>query len=394
MLRLKLCFVDYTPMDYTPESPYLIPLGGSQSALCYLTAALAERGHQITLLNYTQTPGNWRGVTCIPLPEEPAAFFSAHAFDAVISLNSLEPMTLIRPFLSPEIPMLLWTQHAIDQPAMVPLRHALIHQSWDHFIFVSHWQRASYLQAFGLDPARTSVRLNAIGTPFHYLFPDRAALASGKAKVPTLAYTSSPGRGLTVLLDIFPLLREVFPQLQLKVFSSMQTWQQPEDEPWLQALYKRCRETEHVTLVGSLPQPELARELAQVHLLTYPNIYNETSCIALMEAMACGCDIVSTALGALPETTAGYAHLVAPDPGNTYVRRYVGVLLHALMLWLDDPETVLNRLSRQVLFANTRYTWQVRVWEWESLLYQLCHNRGKAYWPADVPLPPASAQRL
>ena len=388
MLKLKLCFVDYAPMDYTPESPYQTPLGGSQSALCYLSAALAERGHLITLLNHTQTPGCWRGVDCLTLPEEPGEFFASQAFDAVISLNSLEPMQTIRPFLSPRTPMLLWTQHAIDQPAVAPLRHRLIHQSWDHFICVSQWQRATYLHAFAIEPERISVRLNAIGTPFHYLFPDRAALASGKAKTPTLAYTSTPGRGLSILVDLFPLLREIFPQLQLKVFSSMQTWQQSEDDPWLQDLYARCRATENLTLMGSLSQPELARELAQIHLLAYPNIYNETSCIALMEAMACGCDIVTTALGALPETSSGYARLVDPGPGNTYVKRYFSALLDALMLWLNEPQTVLSRLTRQVLFANTRYTWQVRVWEWESLLYQLCRNGGRHYWPPSVPVPP------
>ncbi|PIQ24448.1 hypothetical protein COW36_24670 [bacterium (Candidatus Blackallbacteria) CG17_big_fil_post_rev_8_21_14_2_50_48_46] len=387
MFQLKLCFIDSGDMDYTPESPYQIPLGGSQSALCYLMAALGERGHEVTLLNATTTPGHYRGVECLTLTEEPEAIFADRHFDAVISLNSLQPQITVRPFLPENTPLLLWTQHAVDEASMVALQHVQVQEAWDRFIFVSRWQLDTYRQKFNLPFERLSIRRNAIAPDFHYLFPDRAALAVAKAKVPTLAYTSVPGRGLAVLIDIFPLMREIFPQLQLKVFSSLKTYQESEEQPWLQELYQRCRETENVELVGSLPQPELVKELSKVHLLTYPNTFSETSCIAVMEAMACGCDIITTQMGALPETTNGFAKLVPPEPRENYARRYLSALTDALMLWLKEPEEVLNRLSRQVLYANTAYTWQVRIWEWESLLYQVCHNRGQSYWPPSVPRP-------
>lgn len=387
MLEFKLCFVDCGTMDYTAESPWKIPLGGSQSALCYLSEALASRGHAVTLLNATTTPGIYRGVECLTLPEEPGEFFQSRSFDAVISLNSLLPVSTIRPHLPETTRLLLWTQHAADEVSMAALQHPLLHHAWDCFVFVSRWQRDRYLEKFQLPPTRTCVRRNAIAPSFHYLFPDRASLASAKSKTPTLAYTSVPGRGLSVLIDIFPLLREVFPQLELKIFSSLKTYQEPETEAWLQELYQRCRETEHVELVGSLPQPELVQALAKVHLLAYPNTFPETSCIAVMEAMACGCDIITTQMGALPETTAGFARLVPPEPRDNYTRRYLSALTDALLLWLKEPQHVLNRLSQQVLYTNTRYTWQARIWEWESLLYQVCRNRGIPYWPESVPVP-------
>lgn len=388
MLQFKLCFVDCGSMDYTPESPWKIPLGGSQSALCYLAEALAARGHEVTLLNATSTPGFYRGVECMNLAQEPKEFFQNRCFDAVISLNSLLPAHTIRPHLPEKTRLLLWTQHAAEEASMVALQHKLLHHAWDCFVFVSRWQRDRYLEKFQLPAPRTCVRRNAIAPAFHYLFPDRATLARAKSKIPTLAYTSAPGRGLSVLLDVFPLLREVFPQLRLKVYSSLKTYQEPEEESWLQELYQRCRETEHVELIGSLPQPELVKELAQAHLLAYSNTFPETSCIAAMEAMACGCDIITTQMGALPETTAGFARLVPPEPHTSYAQRYLSALTNALLLWLKEPVEVLNRLSQQVLYVNTRYTWQTRVWEWESLLYQVCKNQGLPYWPASVPIPP------
>lgn len=149
MFQLKLCFVDSGPMDYTAESPYVMPLGGSQSALCYLTAALAERGHAVCLLNNTSTPGIFRGVECLTLPEEPEELFSKRTFDAVISLNSLLPMSTIRPHLPPNTPLLLWTQHTAEDVSMLALQHRLVQEAWDSFVFVSRWQQANYIQRFG-----------------------------------------------------------------------------------------------------------------------------------------------------------------------------------------------------------------------------------------------------
>ena len=38
-------FLDFIRWDYDVATPRERPLGGSQSALCYLAAALARRGH-------------------------------------------------------------------------------------------------------------------------------------------------------------------------------------------------------------------------------------------------------------------------------------------------------------------------------------------------------------
>ena len=41
---MRLAFVDPIDWDYTVQTAFERPLGGSQSALCYLTAALLAEG--------------------------------------------------------------------------------------------------------------------------------------------------------------------------------------------------------------------------------------------------------------------------------------------------------------------------------------------------------------
>jgi glycosyltransferase involved in cell wall biosynthesis len=50
---------------------------------------------------------------------------------------------------------------------------------------------------------------------------------------------------------------------------------------------------------------EVLITLKQSHIFLYPSIWVETSCIAMIEAIKCGCTVIHPSLGALPETAGG-----------------------------------------------------------------------------------------
>ena len=68
--------------------------------------------------------------------------------------------------------------------------------------------------------SRSTVLRNGIAPSYSVLFPPETAILEGKTKPPVLAYTSTPFRGLDILLDIFPQIRSTIPRTTLKFFSS------------------------------------------------------------------------------------------------------------------------------------------------------------------------------
>ncbi len=138
------------------------------------------------------------------------------------------------------------------------------------------------------------------------------------------------------------------------------------------ALYQRCRSTPGVEYVGSLPQPALAAEMRSVTMLAYPNIFAETSCIAVMEAMAAGCHVVTSALGALPETTAGFGRLVRIEPDRpSYLRGFVDAVIEGLQEHRSGNGEVEKRLRRQMDYMHQHATWEQRAREWFQWLESL-----------------------
>jgi glycosyltransferase involved in cell wall biosynthesis len=368
---MNLAFLDVVTWDYDAGSPYDRPLGGSQSAVAYLAVALAARGHSVTLYTHTTAPRVYQGVQCRAItnvqPRELAAF------GALIVVNGPADICLqLRQHLPPPAALILWTQHAHDQPAMARLAQSDVQAQWDVIVCVSKWHAAAMQRQFGLDPRRVAVQRNAIGPAFANLFPDAAALAAAKSSAPVLAYTSTPFRGLDVLLFLFPQLHRRDPRIGLRVYSSMKVYNRDESNDPHAHLYTQARSIPGVEYIGSLPQPALAASLKSATILSYPNTFAETSCISVMEAMAAGLLVVTTDYAALPETAMGMA-VLAPGPPTapdmpTFARNFADRLFAALDDYSRNPQAFWSARWEHVRTVTTQCTWQVRALEWEQFL--------------------------
>ena len=150
----------------------------------------------------------------------------------------------------------------------------------------------------------------------------------------------------------------------------------PNDE--YQALYERCRQLSGVEYYGSVSQPALAAALSQSDILAFPSTYAETSCLTVMEAMASGCIVVCSDLGALRETSAGFGYL-APSPpaahANLRAPLFTSALLKAVADSRRQPVAMRKRLEDQMAFARSNYVWSVRAAQWEDYLLDLLDSQ-------------------
>lgn len=373
---MHIAFLDFTGIDYTAASPDQIPLGGSQSALCRLSVELVRRGHRVDLLNWTSNPGKHLGVRCLHRSVLTTEFFRSPAPDVVIILNGSGLGRQLRDhYLDPRTPLVLWTQQATDQPDALSLKNAAERSAYSAFAFVSEWQRDQYVRDIGVDPSIAVTLRNAPAPAFQQLFTADESILDAKPWPPVFAYTSTPFRGLEVLVQVFPYIREAFPGTKLKVFSDMRVYQSSAEQEAKDfgSLYDRCRATEGIEYVGTLPQPELAKELRLATALAYPNTFSETSCIAVMEALAAGCWVVSRELGALPETCSGFGTLTpAGLPFEKFVARFAGDLANVIRSFGRENRTDLEqRLRQQVNHFSNEVSWPARAAEWENWLATL-----------------------
>ena len=381
---MRIAFFDSISWGYSIDTATTSPLGGTQSGVCHLAAALARQGHDVFLLNAVEKSHVSQGVQVMPIREvfHPVEM-SILSLDAIVVINSASNGPVVRQIVGPDLPLLLWTSHVDDQPSVQALKNPLYRDAYDAFVFISNWQRSVYMRRFGV-PSHKSLTLPlAISPQFENRFAPGESIVATKDSPPTLAYTSTPFRGLDILLELFPMIQAQVPDVRLKVFSDMSIYKMDAEADHAQFgdLYEACRRTEGVEYIGAVPQPRLAEELKSVSVLAYPNIYPETGCVAAMEAMASGCWVVTTALGALPETTAGFARLVhLQREARAYVEPFVQHVVDVLRQNQEAPETSEQLLRAQVAYAHDALVWDARALQWVEQLRLLQPKRRSAIY--------------
>ncbi len=366
---MDIVFIDTAGWAFDPDTPFERPLGGSQSAACYLTPELAKLGHRVTLASRGAEPRLVRGVHCAPAPGMGDDVL--RNADCVVHVGGVVDARLAEftALCRPDARLILWTGHAHDQPAVATLAQPEIRALFDGFALVSEWQADRFHHAFGLDPARIGILRNAVGPAFADLFGGGAILPA-KAGPPTLCYTSAPFRGLDRLLAAFTHIRSAVPDARLEVYSGMAVYHALVDP--FRPLYDVARTSPGVAYHGSVAQPALAQALRGATMLAYPNTFAETSCIAVLEAMAAGCTVVTSELGALPETGAGFIELTTPlaDPA-AHAEAFANRVIHLLAARKADPAGTEARLQAQVTYVVAENNWARRAEQWSTWLSML-----------------------
>ena len=252
----------------------------------------------------------------------------------------------------------LWQHVNIDQRVVVGLQNPEFVSNLALIIFVSEWQKNKFINEFNLPPEKCIVIKNAI-EPIPWIEKPK----TDKLK---LIYTSTPWRGLDILVDSFKLLGRS--DIELDVYSSTVIYGSnfmKNDYKWL---YDKCRRTPGINYRGYALNKAVRQAIQRAHIFAYPSVFEETSCLAAIEAGAAGCRLVLTDLGALPETCEEWASYSPYTPNREIlVENYATLLNKKINNYWNDY----NNLRDQSDYFNQKYSWITRSTEWINLIEEL-----------------------
>jgi glycosyltransferase involved in cell wall biosynthesis len=247
------------------------------------------------------------------------------------------------------------TMHAFSAPnSVAPLTRAYRLLSYPHtvraaeaIIINSESLRSEIQRHLEVDATKLRLIYEAVD---HELFkpgdadPARAQVKRYGVTKPFVLFVSSlwPYKNCDGLLRAWALARAALDDRQLVIIGAGRDEKYAASLPILAA---QLGITDDVVFVGSVPLEETVSFYQAADVFVYPS-FNETFGLPILEAMACGCPVVTSDKTAMPETAGGAALLADPgDPGS---------IAKAI---LEAAEPGMDRLRDLGLRRASQFTW-------------------------------------
>ena len=256
----------------------------------------------------------------------------------------------------------LWMHHFVNQKEAENLGSKDFVDKLDYIVFNSNWNFEKYVYQFKIPENKSLVIRNAI--------EKISFIEKPKDKI-SLIYHTTPWRGLVHLLKVFKDLN--LENVELNVCSSTIIYGKKFDSKLgkiYENLFDECKNTKNINYLGFLENKKIIELLNKMHIFTHPSIWPETSCIAAIESMAAGCEVVTTNLGALYETCSPFATFINFDRNfNNLEKKYKKTLLESIKnYWSKENQ---NKLKLQRETINLMYSWETRSIEWKKFFNEL-----------------------
>lgn len=366
---MHLAFIDIA-YDYAADRPDGSDrLGGTTSAICFLARALVNAGIGCTFFNMTKQPQEAHGIRSLPISALADAFGDSHYSAFIFCGRWMEKMVRLARE-NTTAPVIAWMHESMFDAIGAPMLEA-----FTGIVFVSEWQQRVNRSQLPLQCKQTVIR-NAMNPRAADLFANKRPIVAAKTRPPVLLYAGHFQRGAFHLPPILDHLRSARSDFTIEIFSDIH----PVRDPVVDAHYiDWLRKLPNVAHVGFVNQTELISRMERAAFFVAPNPWPETSCIALIEAMAAGLSVVTTNRAALPETSSGFARLVAIDEPDHVVRfdmkipheKFAAAVSEAIDEWLLNPQHTEQKLRTQINYFLENYQWPQRVTPWVTFVKSL-----------------------
>lgn len=267
--------------------------------------------------------------------------------------------------LNPDKAKILWLHDLPGDPESQHLKDG----GWKKFdilVFVSHWQQQMYNLYLGVPYSAGIVLQNAI-EPIPW---EKVMWRKGEKL--KLIYTPTPHRGLALLYPVFEKLAEEYDFLELDVYSSFALYGWQERDKEFEPLFDKLRNHPNINYHGSQSNDVVRKALQKAHIFAYPSIWQETSCLCLIEAMSAGCISIHSSLGALPETSMGISTMYNfTEDNQIHASRLHNWLKAGIDFIVSNPDVALASAGNNKSLVDTKFDWENRIRQWRHLLKSL-----------------------
>jgi glycosyltransferase involved in cell wall biosynthesis len=255
-----------------------------------------------------------------------------------------------------------WPHDLPEDPECIKLKDKTFRDQFHHFVYISNWQYSRFQLVADMP---YSVDNTVIDSGI-----DPVELVEKPKDVIRLVYSSTPQRGLDILLPVFEKLCEKYDNIELDVFSSFKIYGWDDADKQFEPLYDRIRNHPKMNYHGFVSNDVLRDYLKKCHIHAYPSTWIETSCRAMLEAMSAGLICVHPNYGALYETSGGLNFMYQGDENKNV---HAGKFYNALDFAIENVNTTEMQNYAQFVksYTDHRYTWDRIAADWVRLLTHL-----------------------
>ena len=339
-LKIDLLVNDGSPIGVVHKDIYgdngRVGVGGAELALLTLCEAWNEVGHEVRLYNSPSTPN--------------ASPFKQYPIDTFIPR---EPRDILIIFRSPN--------HRIE--------HATGKKIWfstDQYTVGSFKKFAKQVdEIVTISPFHAEHFKSAYGIYNTHVIDLPVRLGDYEQDVEKIKhrmiFCSVPDRGLNILAQAYPHIKQEVPDASLVITSDYRLW--GSGAPMNEQFIKRFINMEGVQFLGAVPRREMVIEQMKAEVQAYPSTYDELFCYAVAECSVAGAYPITSTTGAIATTNMGT--LVG---GNPLDPRWASAYAEEVIKVLRLPELPEMR-SKVSLMAKERFSLERIMKQWDEIFY-------------------------
>lgn len=342
MLTIDIFCRDGSPLKITPPMIYGRGVGGAELSLMTWAETMASRGHQIRVYNNPDTPGDYDGVAYLPQDD----FEPGYNRDAIVVYRSPTPnLKNIRAAVK-----IHWST---DQYTMGNYATDIV-PFIDKIICISPYHMADYQSRY--NPSEDKITYIDLGVRLQD-YPLEMEKVLNR-----FIFCSVPERGLTVIRQIWPQIKEALPDATLVITSDHRLWgsHSPNNHKYRLDLLG-C---DGIVFLGAIERHELAKHQAQAQIHLFPCTYPELFAISVAECQSVGAYPITPDIGAL-QTTNQWGTILPGDAMNpAWQKMYIDIVI-AMAL---DQDRLKELQLVSIKSARARFDWEKICDKWENVI--------------------------